>query len=316
MLDEDYWYGAGWAQLRGQLVKLGIRESCVLLAAISSPECDTANAARKFAHGIIEAVANRVTAGIPSMWDYAPPLLGDVDSMVGRILSDTVALSGTKIDQDGQIIDPRRALGQLLRQFFDNAVANCRTGTKYEQDAWRRIDAVSRELAREKTLLEPGARCTDDHIRDVLIRLGEQFPNDHNLPRTFKTLESYFGRFCRDCEFLTIREVRWLIDDTDLTPDIESCTMALEQENRDLLEALAAKLRTPLQGITYVSAQAYRKKKGIGQNEFDRRVNQGREFLRICLERKLEDSTNILATEDAANVVSFGPERNRKKWDD
>lgn len=310
MLSEDHWYGVGWVRLRRATVKEAVDCSEQFLADIRRGRNRDEAVADWFGH-VLSKIEMRVRRSPDGMWRFASSLLANNGGFARRADADLAVLQGEKRESDGTRIDAKAALGQLMTHYLNEERDNFAKGGAHEQAVWRRIAQVSNEIARSGPELGPGGRCDNLHLNKVLCILRERFPDDHNLPRTLGTLEVYFGRFCDDCERYSKQEMSWLAHDAGPLPDLEECLAALAQENLALAEAVAAGFDLPLGTITFFSAQAYRKQRGISRRQFDKQVESALPILRRCMELSLRAEM-----EDSIRALRNLPQAGRKNDND
>ena len=305
MLDEIYWYGIGWAKLKGSLVKTAVAHGSDFLNQLAAYE-DPDKAARSFLEKYrqeIQKLSRQFKHN--NMWSIALGLLFDDDRFVKGVLRDLKALSGEKLKRDGSKLEAEQAFGRFVTYYLLDSIQALDPKAAYQHKKWRRIRKLSKEIEREGFPFGPGERCADEHISQVLDRIQMDFPDDHNLPKTFEGIKKYFYRYCDDCGYPSAQEVGWLMSDTGYAPDATECVDHLYRREPELAEAVMVKCGYVLPNTGSMTAENYREENKLSLGEFRKRIKQALEKLRECVLRAIfVKNRNVLNFEDYAKAIA------------
>jgi len=292
MKDESYWYREGWPHLLGQICQRFVAHGEVLFEAIREHE-GIDRAVEALFEGVRTDIAGRIDSRNPGMWQYALPLLAEVADFKQRLLKDMDALRGEKTG-----LAPEQA---FRRQLTDHLSHTLRHDDPHRAQVWRRLDKLSRELCHtsgDAAALQD--RCSPRHFLEVRDAVLSKYPGDHNLPREYGTVESYFLEFCADCrhrhidhQLLTADEVDTLSDEleVDLIPILHDCLAELEQSAALMHEIVAVKHKLP--PVTHPNIGVFLETRGISRRRFETLLSQALRQLDDCLKTKRREGYTL-----------------------
>ena len=288
MSDESYWYEEGWPTLRQQVLNLAMTHSVELLDAIDAgaSEDTIRDLIDRFVARVRQSIDARINARKIGLWNFALQVWPDASILQAALLNDLPVLRGMKSE-----ILPEQALRENLKHRLEDT---WRALNPHRLSVWRRIDKISRQILAQSG--DPhGNRCRSGHFQAVLRFLQEHHPGDHNLPRTYATVETYFLQFCSDChdtavdpDRLTHTEMEDFLDDIDLDlfPSLAQCLKHLQSKDTDLYAVVAALYR--LDSVPYTSQAAFREAKQISRRVLEKRHREAIERLRTCIEQDIQ----------------------------
>lgn len=289
MKDESYWENEGWRMLCNQTINLCMRHSDPLLDAADTGKDDLGACIRQFIDDIVQALAERVKTDHSGLWQSTLSFFGDTQALQQSLSNDPVLQSaGSKNPaSDGNAITPEQALRQKLRDYLNDSK---RRYQPHRANLWPRINRISQSLFDAE---QEQHRCMPEHFNAVCHYIRSHHPNDHNLPRTYDTVEAYFLEFCSDCQDRFIDHEFMSTEDLDLLPEIEAdvlpllehCLQTLQQNQEQLYDTLNAVFQ--LDGVVPISQSAYRQASGLSRRQMEKQQHQALNLLRECLQTQL-----------------------------
>jgi hypothetical protein len=298
-LDEDYWYGKiGWPRLRGKVVSLAISRSGDFLQGLKDPGPDAGEAITRFVTDLVTSIgqtadrqflvqiseegADSDMSPTSTLWSFALSLFGDVEALCDALARETLLLGG-KTNRD---VQPKQALGQILRSFLENARRMQMPATLHRQTAWETMDRVSLEVSRLNVGNVLEQRCSDEHVEEVRRVLRVEYPTNKNVNVSLGTLRGYFDEFCSDCEQRNHSELLALQSETGAWPSLDPCLEHLKGHSMELWDSLAVQFGfSDAEGATQ---QTYLTTNGVSRTTFAKRLAQAQEFMRNCIKDPLE----------------------------
>lgn len=289
MKDENYWESEGWRILCNQTIGLCLRHSESLLDALDAGSGDMGAPVEQFIERIVQALAERVKTDHSGLWQTALSLFGDTRTLKQRLLQDP-ALQPKRAQHPGgggESVAPEQGLRQKLRDYLNDSKRQLQP---HRANVWPRLNRISMSVFDAGTDTH---RCTPEHFVAVCRHIRSRHAKDHNLPRTYDTVEAYFLEFCSDCRERFIDHELLGADDLGLLPDIEAellpalehCLQALQTEQTTLYETLDAVFR--FGSVIPISKKAYCEARGLSRRQLERRQQQALTLLRECLQTRL-----------------------------
>lgn len=243
--DERYWYGEDWRKLRGNLVRLCLQESGDLLDLLCSKTTraeEVEQAVRVFAERLLGDIQQRLKAAPDAdIWRHAMRLL----AMPSR-LSAALARQQTRFAADDRDLDPQAMLGAALKSHFETMRRELQTEhSSHRLKVWEQIDRISRDISGIND--GPSTLRSAEHLEAVLIEIEYRYPRSRNLPRSIRTLESYFLEFSRffQPETLDVRMEETLADDRAMTMDDLDFLDEVTGMKPDLVDCLQRRIQEP-----------------------------------------------------------------------
>lgn len=292
--DEQYWENEGWRTLCRQTINLCVDNGGPLLDAAADDRPLAEPVVNDFIERCVRQLSRRAAADPSGLWSNALSLFGDSSGLHKRLLADA-ALNDTG---GAAAIAPEQALRQRLRDHLND---RRRDLSPNRLNVWRRLDGISRKLIE----LEVGAadhdragphRCSAEHFVALTDHLHRHHAGDHNLPRTYATVEAYFLEFCPDCRQHTIDHDQLNADDLaslrqdtdlDLNLGLLQCLEQLQQGDAVLYDIVDAGYR--LSEVAPLSKESVRHKHGLSRRDFQRQERQALAALRQCIENQLPE---------------------------
>ena len=187
-------------------------------------------------------------------------------------------------------VSPEQALRLRLRDHLND---RRRDLSPNRLNVWRRLDGISRKLAASD---DDHNRCSAEHFAALTDHLHQHHAGDHNLPRTYATVEAYFLEFCPDCRQYTVEhdqlnadDLATLRQDTDLDLNLGllQCLEQLQRGDTVLYDIVDAGYR--LSEVAPLSKESVRHKHGLSRRDFQRQERQALAALRECIEDRLPE---------------------------
>jgi hypothetical protein len=301
---EDHWYGrSGWPTLRKAIFRLACGELAARRSADEERPTDVARFAEDFVAALIVAIDRRRIAEqedrrygegsfdyVPSKWDFALALFGDIAPLRVALTRDHARLLG-RSDWD---ISPEQALGSLLRQFLEGGRRQQMPATEHRQKVWETIERASIEVAATDRSGKPMDRCGDDHIVAVQALLQEKYPRSKNVNLSKDALRAYFYEFCPDCN----AEFEWESEAFEASiseilqslncevPSIGGCLDRLRSDDPDGWETVMIKFE--FDDLPKMTAGNYMTSRQISRHRFDKLFREAFDRLRLCLQATVD----------------------------
>lgn len=306
---EAYWYGPGWPQLRNLIVRECLPYAETLVAKMKDAEQqdyellsgDIVNA--DFIAPVIKALDAKIRqqrqAGSNTMrLELALALL----AFAGEDVEPTAYREGEPIKFPGLRhrlarhlelnrrrleSDDTQALRDNLERFFNGARRGHRSAP-HREATWQRIKAQIRQFPETFDPWSPR------HQQQLLATLREQFPNDHNLPRTVEGLLAYVAEFQghevdhEHVDIAGVQELEILLDDTaDLRiTNLYHCLERLHRELADAHEVISTRFR--LDGVVHLTLEALKHARGWTQRQINALRQEGMQQLGDCMRERID----------------------------